>query len=139
MPKPHIGACLFTAAVALALAPGRGTAQSMASAERRAMPPLPLPDGLVPPRVDFVDIAETAGLALGRDPTAPGEMTYLTETTGGGVALIDYDNDGLLDVFFVGSVNSDLDAPAMAHRLYRNRGDLRFDDVSTEAGLRGGG
>ena len=99
------------------------------------MPPLPLPDGLVPPRADFVDTAEKAGLALDRNPTEPDEMTYLPETTGGGVALIDYDNDGLLDVFIVGSANSDTPSPETAHRLYRNRGGLRFDDVSSEAGL----
>ena len=126
---------MLVAAVALALAPGRGTAQSMASAERQAMPPLPLPEGVVPPRADFVDIAESAGLALGRAPSAPGEMTYLTETTGGGVALIDYDNDGLLDIFLVGSADSDSTAEKTAHRLYRNQGNLRFDDVSAEAGL----
>ncbi len=135
MPKPHIGACWLVAAVALALAPGRGSAQSMASAERRAMPPLPLPEGVVPPRADFVDVAEKAGLALGRAPTASGEMTYLTETTGGGVALVDYDNDGLLDIFLVGSADSDSTAEQTAHRLYRNQGNLRFDDVSAEAGL----
>ena len=44
---PHFGACSLVAVVALALAPGRGTAQSMASAERRAMPPLPLPEGVM--------------------------------------------------------------------------------------------
>ena len=139
MPRLHIGACLLAATVALALAAGHSTAQSMASAERRAMPPLPLPDGMVPPRADFVDIAERAGLALDLDRTAPGEMTYLTETTGGGVALIDYDNDGLLDVFLVGSVNSDSPDPATPHRLYQNRGGLRFDDVSTQAGLQSAG
>ncbi len=126
---------MLVAAVALALAPGRGTAQSMASAERQAIPPLPLPEGVVPPRADFVDIAESAGLALGRAPSAPGEMTYLTETTGGGIALIDYDNDGLLDIFLVGSADSDSTAEKTAHRLYRNQGNLRFDDVSAEAGL----
>lgn len=134
MPRPHFGPCLLVA-VALALAPGRGTAQSMASAERRAIPPLPLPEGVVPPRADFVDVAERAGLAPGRAPTAPGEMTYLTETTGGGVALIDYDNDGLLDIFLVGSADSDSAAEKTAHRLYRNQGNLRFDDVSAEAGV----
>ena len=135
MPKPHFRACLLVGAVTLALTPGRGTAQNMASAERRAMPPLPLPEGVVPPRANFVDIAERAGLALGRAPSARGEMTYLTETTGGGVALIDYDNDGLLDVFFADSVNSDSPSGETAHRLYRNQGNLRFDDVSDEAGL----
>ncbi len=135
MPKPHIRACWLVAAVALVLAPGRGTAQSMSSADRRAIPPLPLPEGVVPPRADFVDVAERAGLALGRAPTAPGEMTYLTETTGGGVALIDYDDDGLLDIFLVGSADSDSTAEQTAHRLYRNQGNLRFDDVSAEAGL----
>lgn len=139
MPRPHIGECLLAATVALGLAPGHSAAQSMASAERRALPPLSLPDGLAPPRADFVDIAERAGLALARDPTGPDEMTYLTETTGGGVALVDYNNDGLLDVFFVTSVNPNSPALERAHRLYRNRGSLRFDDVSAEAGLRSEG
>ena len=103
------------------------------------MPPLPLPDGLVPPRADFVDIAGEAGLSLRRAPAVPGAMTYLTETTGGGVALIDYDNDGLLDIFLVGAVNSTSSVMSTPHRLYRNDGELRFKDVSSETGLQSKG
>lgn len=136
---PHFGACLLTAVVALALAPGHVSAQSMASSEKSAQPPLPLPDGLVLPPTDFVDIAGEAGLSLGRDPAMPGGMTYLTETTGGGVALIDFDNDGLLDIFFVGTVNSAANATATPHRLYHNNGNLRFKDVSSETGHRNTG
>ena len=139
MLKPHFGACLLTAAIGIVIAPKCMAAQSMASSQKSAQPPLPLPAGLVPPRADFVDIAGKAGLSLDRDPAAPGEMTYLTETTGGGVALIDYDNDGLLDIFLVGSVNSVSNAMATPHRLYRNTGNLRFKDVSSETGLQSTG
>ena len=45
----------------------------------------------------------------------------------GGAAFFDYDNDGDLDLYLVGGLKSD--------RLYRNRGDGKFDDVSEEAGL----
>ena len=139
MPTPHFGACLLVATAGIVIAPDCMAAQSMASTEKTAQPPLPLPNGLVPPQVDFVDIADKAGLSLGRDPAAPGEMAYLTETTGGSVALIDYDNDGLLDIFFVGSVNSISNAMAAPHRLYRNTGNLRFEDVSSETRLQSTG
>ena len=133
----HLRRRLWSCAVVVALAPAavQIAAQSMASSEKSAQLPLPLPDGLVPPRVDFVDVSETAGLTHAANPAVPGEMTYLTETTGGGVALVDYNGDGLLDIFVVGAGNSAAHAQATPHRLYRNRGNLRFRDVSAEAGL----
>src|SRR5438876_574321 len=60
----------------------------------------------------------------------------------GGVALFDYDGDGLLDVFFTnGATQPGLlkDSPAWWNRLYRNRGQGVFEDVTARAGVRGEG
>jgi len=60
----------------------------------------------------------------------------------GGVALFDYDNDGLLDVFFTnGAAIPSLQktGPAYWNRLYHNNGDGSFTDVTGKAGLQGAG
>jgi enediyne biosynthesis protein E4 len=61
----------------------------------------------------------------------------ILETLGGGVALFDYDRDGLLDVFLAGGGRFDADKNILGHpnRLYRNEGDLKFRDVTKETGL----
>jgi enediyne biosynthesis protein E4 len=62
---------------------------------------------------------------------------YLLETTGTGVAMFDYDNDGLPDLFFVNGTTLE-GFPAGSEprpRLYRNRGGARFEDVTRAAGL----
>ncbi len=74
---------------------------------------------------------------------------YLPETMVGGVALIDYNHDGLLDIFFVNGARLQDPMPAAAlpdksdrqywNRLYRNNGDGTFTDVTEKAGLRGEG
>ena len=77
----------------------------------------------------------------------PTPEKYLIETMGGGVALLDYDNDGLLDIFFVNggglvgegsSVRVDRSSPQYFDRLYRNRGDGSFEDVTQAAGVSAG-
>lgn len=115
--------------------PRLSNAQGMAAAGKRDRPPMPLREGVVPPRADFVDIAKEAGLHGPAEADRPHEMTYLTETTGTGVALLDYDNDGLLDIFLVGSGSSGRDQEGESHSLYRNLGNLRFEPVGREAGL----
>lgn len=66
---------------------------------------------------------------------------YILEMTGNGVAIIDYNNDGLRDVLLVNGTRFDLpDGHAQArHYLYRNTGGGRFEDVSSSSGLNGGG
>ena len=64
------------------------------------------------------------------------------ETMAGGVALFDYDGDGLLDIFLTnGAPQPSLlkDNPAWWNRLYRNRGHGVFEDVTATAGVRGEG
>jgi hypothetical protein len=76
---------------------------------------------------------------------SPTGQKYLIETMGGGVALLDYNNDGLLDIFLVnggklddpvrGVCNFSRRDPAYWNRLYRQNRDGSFTDVTAAAGL----
>jgi len=65
------------------------------------------------------------------------EKKYILESMSGGVALLDFDGDGRLDIYFLNSLTVDTaDQPEAARSaLYRNRGDLRFEDVTEGSGL----
>ena len=85
----------------------------------------------------FTDIASEAGLThtfyCGRDD----QKDYIIETLGGGVALLDYDQDGYLDAFFVtGSTLEDFPPGKQpSNQLYRNNQDGTFTTVTGDAGL----
>ena len=83
----------------------------------------------------FEDRARPAGLAFVQDNGQTAEK-LLPETMSGGVGLIDHDGDGWLDVYAIqgGSLTPSPGAP-FGDRLYRNRGDGTFEDVSEKAGL----
>ncbi|OLE82077.1 MAG: hypothetical protein AUF76_10915 [Acidobacteria bacterium 13_1_20CM_2_65_9] len=90
---------------------------------------------------DFRDVAAAAGLTA--RTVIGGERTkqYILETTGGGVAIVDYDNDGWPDIFLVNGArleNSPSDDAPISH-LYRNKGDGTFTDVTDKAGIAGRG
>jgi len=85
----------------------------------------------------FVDEALKAGL---KDIFVCGDSdrkNYIIETIGTGAAFLDFDNDGLLDIFAVTASKLDGFAPGAepVNRLYRNKGDRTFEDVSKKAGL----
>ncbi len=64
---------------------------------------------------------------------------YILETVGCGVAFIDYDNDGWLDIFILSGTSID-NPPVEAHnRLYKNNRDGTFTDVTEQAGLKRSG
>lgn len=66
------------------------------------------------------------------------DKKHLPETQGSGCALLDYDGDGLLDLFLVnGGLTPDSPVvPLTGHRLYRNLGGWKFEDVTRKSGIR---
>ncbi len=67
---------------------------------------------------------------------------HQVETMLAGVAVFDYNNDGLLDIYFVNGAKlpeMDKSDPGYHNRLYRNNGDGTFTDVTARAGLEGAG
>jgi len=90
--------------------------------------------------VHYTDIRKSAGITFLHDSTISEEKYYL-ETMGSGVAWIDYDQDGLLDLYFVQSAATDAYKPARPLRsaLYHNNGDGTFRDVTEKSGLGGEG
>src|SRR5947209_1230224 len=91
-------------------------------------------DSAIPVR--YKDVRQQAGITFKQDSTQTEEKYYL-ETMGTGVAWIDYDQDGLMDVFFVQSAATDIYKPAQPLRcaLYHNNGDRTFTDFTEKAGL----
>ena len=69
-----------------------------------------------------------------RQQSFPTTAKRLIETMGGGVAILDYNNDGLPDIFFVNG-GFDRDNPKEWNRLYRQNRNGSYTDVTSEAGL----
>ena len=86
------------------------------------------------PRIQVRDVAIDAG--INHTDVHGGVKTnkYILEMTGHGVAVIDFDNDGWRDLFFVNGTRIDASTPA-PHKLYRNLGDGRFEDVTVNSGI----
>jgi enediyne biosynthesis protein E4 len=96
--------------------------------------------------VVFTDITQTSKIDFTQENSATSNK-YLVETMGGGVALLDYDNDGLLDIFFTNGAKIDDPMPddklpdksdrKFWNRLYHHNPDGTFTDVTEKAGLSG--
>ena len=94
----------------------------------------------------FVDVTERLGIRFVQK-ASPTSRKYLLETMGSGVAVFDYDNDGRLDIFFANGARIDdpmqpdaipqKDGPQYWNRLYHQKVDGSFEDVTEKAGLAG--
>ncbi len=126
-----VGAILGIAAATTASVPGQGVATRNASpATRGAVSGKPfLPK--------FKDVAAVAGLSMRFASGNETSKKYIIEANGSGVAFIDYDNDGLQDLFLVNGSRLEGfgDAAAPTNHLYRNTGTGTFVDVTKKAGL----
>jgi len=88
--------------------------------------------------VIFQDIAKQAGLTSWQHKMGTLEKKFILETTGSGVALLDYDNDGWLDIYMVNGSTVDAltgktESPHAA--LFHNNHDGTFTDVAAKAGV----
>src|SRR5216683_3325970 len=96
-----------------------------------------------PPKVNFVDVAASAGLVAKTVAGGVKRKKYIIETTGTGAAFFDYDDDGWPDVFLVNGTTLEgfPKGQEPASHLYHNNGDGTFSDVTKMAGvgLRGWG
>src|SRR5437588_4290510 len=83
----------------------------------------------------FVDVARAAGLTHRTVYGGSDANTYILETTGTGVAFLDFDNDGILDLFFTNGRTLQAAAADAHSHLYRGKGDGTFVDVTGKAGV----
>lgn len=84
--------------------------------------------------VVFTDVTAEAGIEFEHHNGRSGRK-YLPETLGSGVAFFDYDSDGDQDLFLVNSRPWTGTGEGVTSKLYRNRGDGQFEDVTAESGL----
>jgi len=122
------------------------TGKSYSSETPNKKPPPPAPQAQSP--IAFSDITTSTNINFRRAPSFT-SVKYLLEAVGGGVAMIDYDNDGRLDLFFTNGAALKDPMPKTEmpdkrdakywNRLYRQKLDGTFEDVTEAAGLKGSG
>jgi len=113
----------------------RSTA-STPSATGRGNSTAPRAQALPPLSVRFTDVHTAAGITFQLDATATEEKNYI-ETMGSGVGWIDYDQDGLLDLYFPQTAATEWYKPPhpLHSTLYHNNGDGTFTDVTDKTGV----
>lgn len=118
---------------------------SLALAARRPQAEFAVPTRMAPPAspyatkgVQYQDVTISSGLNrfqhVAGDPLKP----YIPETTGSGVALFDFDNDGWLDIYLVNALSTAArkgQAAAQSSALFRNNRNGTFADVTMKAGV----
>jgi enediyne biosynthesis protein E4 len=133
-------AALFAGGAAVMLASSYSVGQvHPADLSSSPLPPVP---GM------FVDVTEKVGIHFKQEASKTSKK-YLLETMGSGVAVFDYDNDGRLDIFFANGARIDDPMPKGAvpqkdgekywNRMYHQKPDGTFQDVTAKAGLVGTG
>jgi|KBSMisStandDraft_5_1062788.scaffolds.fasta_scaffold04423_3 enediyne biosynthesis protein E4 len=103
----------------------------------------PAPATVLAPKVNFVDLAESAGLTAKTEDGGDKSKKYIIETTGSGAAFVDLDNDGWPDAFLVNGTRLEgfPEGQEPTSHLYHNNHDGTFTDVTNKsgAGLKGWG
>jgi hypothetical protein len=90
------------------------------------------------PEVQFVDVAQQAGLNVPNVWGAVDHKRYIIEAKGSGLAFFDYDNDGWLDIYFTNGTRLGEKWPegrAPTSQLFKNNRDGTFSNVTEKSGL----
>jgi hypothetical protein len=112
-----------------------GTPTPLSPAERQKAAAEQQSTGLVSNYPQLVDITASTGIHF--DHTSSPEAKFIAESMSGGVALIDYDRDGWLDIYFTNAQSVDMALHRVKARsaLYHNNRDGTFTDVTDKAGV----
>lgn len=129
-----IHATILTLVALIVLGNGKIACAQGVATGGTAVPARPLPPGMKAPTVSYEDFASQAGLTGVEVSGAAQGKQYIVESTGTGVAIVDYDNDGLPDIFLVNGGRLD-DGPQPRPFLYHNLGGLKFEDATEKAGI----
>ncbi|MEE3233686.1 MAG: FG-GAP-like repeat-containing protein [Candidatus Latescibacterota bacterium] len=84
--------------------------------------------------VRFSEVAKEAGIDISNISGSP-EQGYISETMSAGVAALDADSDGFLDLFIIGGTTNNLTNPTGSQHLFINQQDGTFSDLTRKAGL----
>lgn len=122
------------------------TGKSYSAGEPIKAPPPSKPQAQSP--VTFTDVTAASKINFKRESSFT-SLKYLLEAMGGGIAMFDYDNDGLMDLFFTNGAllkdpmprneMPDKSDEKFWNQLYRQRKDGSFEEVTSTAGLKGEG
>jgi hypothetical protein len=86
--------------------------------------------------IHLTDVTDRAGVAFVHDDGGGGDEKYIVEAVSAGVALFDFDGDGLIDIYFLsGAPLPPADQHPRGNSLYRNNGDGTFTNVTNAAGV----
>jgi hypothetical protein len=151
VPAPLSAFVVLRSRLACAAAVGGAAAALLltAACSRKTEPAAPGSPGqspAAPPEhaIVFADATRVSGLTFTHQ-LANGKLDNIMKSDGAGGVVLDYDGDGWMDVYLVnsGPVPGLSDAPAgtarSPNRLFRNRGDGTFEDVTARAGVEGAG
>lgn len=86
----------------------------------------------------FSDVTQASGIDVLHESGLSKEK-LIVETVGSGLAWIDYDNDGYLDLYFVNGSRMSEEKPSPGNALIRNGGRGTFENVTRKAGIAGNG
>jgi enediyne biosynthesis protein E4 len=136
LPRVRLTSVFLAALTMVALLAGAGCGPREVGADKGDKTPSKPPDPIVEGPPFFEEVTRPSGIDMTyHNGEEAGRMAIL-ESVGGGIALFDYDGDGLLDVYIPGGgLFKDKEILGLPGKLYRNLGDWKFQDVTKEAGL----